>query len=56
MELVSIILILYSKVIYVQTISPLDHLPPSSSRTCSPHDIVNYSLLLPQVQTMIQIS
>ena len=36
--------------------SPLDHLPPSSSRTCSPHGIVNYSLLLPQVQTMIPIS
>ena len=36
--------------------SPLNHLPPSSSRTCSPHGIFNYSLLLPQVQTMIRIS
>ena len=36
--------------------SLLDRLPPSSSRTCSPHGIVNYSFLLPQVQTMIRIS
>ena len=36
--------------------SLLDHLPPSSSRICTPHGIVNYSFLLPQVQTMIRIS